>query len=101
MCSQVLPGSSAQEGPALHLLHTYLPNQAPLFSCGGGGGLLAESDPTLWDPMDTDCACMGLSRQEYWNSLPSPSPGDLPNPGIEPESPAWQADSLPLSDGVC
>jgi len=31
---------------------------------------------------------MGFSRQEYWGGLPSPSPGDLPNPGIEPKSPA-------------
>ena len=31
---------------------------------------------------------MGLSRQEYWSGLPFPSPGDLPNPGIEPGSPA-------------
>ena len=31
---------------------------------------------------------MGLSRQEYWNGLPFPSPGDLPHPGIEPMSPA-------------
>ena len=30
---------------------------------------------------------MGLSRQEYWSELPVPSPGDLPNPGIEPKSP--------------
>ena len=41
---------------------------------------------------------MGLLRQEYWNGLPFPSPGDLPNPGIKlQESPVWQADSLPLS----
>ena len=38
---------------------------------------------------------MGFSRQEYWNGLPSPSPGDLPDPGIEPGSPELQADSLP------
>ena len=38
---------------------------------------------------------MELSRQEYWSGLPFPSPGDLPNPGIEPRSPALQADSLP------
>ena len=38
---------------------------------------------------------MGLSRQEYWTGLPFPSPGDLPNPGIEPRSPTLQADSLP------
>ena len=38
---------------------------------------------------------MGFSRQEYWNGLPFPTPGDLPNPGIEPRYPALQADSLP------
>ena len=37
---------------------------------------------------------MGFSRQEYWSGLPFPSPGDLPDPGIEPGSPAFQADSL-------
>ena len=38
---------------------------------------------------------MELSRQEYWSGLPFPSPGDLPNPGIKPGSPALQADALP------
>ena len=38
---------------------------------------------------------MGFSRQEYWSGLPFPSPGVLPDPGIEPGSPALQADSLP------
>ena len=37
---------------------------------------------------------MGFSRQEYWSGLPFPSPGDLPDPGIEPGSPALQADAL-------
>ena len=37
---------------------------------------------------------MGFSRQEYWNGLPFPSPGDLPDSGIEPGSPAFQADAL-------
>ena len=37
---------------------------------------------------------MGFSRQEYWSGLPFPSPGDLPDPGIEPRSPTWQADAL-------
>ena len=37
---------------------------------------------------------MGFSRQEYWSGLPFPSPGDLPDPGIKPGSPALQADSL-------
>ena len=38
---------------------------------------------------------MGFSRQEYWSGLPFPSPGDLPNPGIEPRSPEFQAETLP------
>ena len=37
---------------------------------------------------------MGFSRQESWNGLPFPSPGDLPDPGIEPRSPALEADAL-------
>ena len=37
---------------------------------------------------------MGFPRQEYWSVLPFPSPGDLPDPGIEPRSPTLQADSL-------
>ena len=43
---------------------------------------------------------MGFFRQEYWNGLPCPLPGDLPDPGIKPASPvslALQADSLPLN----
>ena len=38
---------------------------------------------------------MGFPRQEYWSGLPFPSPGDLPHPGTEPESPALQVVSLP------
>ena len=38
---------------------------------------------------------MEFSKQEYWSGLPFPSPGDLPNPEIEPGSPALQADALP------
>ena len=37
---------------------------------------------------------MGFLRQEYWNGLPFPSPGDLPDPGTEPRSLAFQADAL-------
>jgi len=39
---------------------------------------------------------MGFSRQEYWNGLPFPSPGDLPDSGIKLGSPALQTDSLPV-----
>ena len=38
---------------------------------------------------------MGFSRKEYWSGLPFPSPGELPNPGVEPRSPTLQADVLP------
>ena len=38
---------------------------------------------------------MGFSRQECWSGLPFPSPGHLPDPGIEPGSPTLQADALP------
>ena len=38
---------------------------------------------------------MEFSRQEYWSGLPFPSPGDLPNPGMEPRSPTLQEDALP------
>ena len=60
--------------------------------------LVAKSCLTLAIPWTVACQAplsMGFSRQEYWNGLPFPSPGDLPNPGIEPGSPALQADSLP------
>ena len=49
----------------------------------------AESCPTLCDSMDCSLSVssMEFSRQEYWGGLPFPPPGDLPDPGIEPESP--------------
>ena len=55
---------------------------------------------TLWTVARQPPLSMGFSRQEYWSGLPCPSPGDLPNLGIEPVSPvspALQVDSLPLS----
>ena len=50
---------------------------------------------TPWTVAHQAPLSMGFSRQEYWSGLPFPSPGDLPNPGIEPRSPTLQADSLP------
>ena len=49
---------------------------------------------TPWTVAHQDPPSMGFSRQEYWSGLPFPSPGDLPDPGIEPWSPAFQADAL-------
>ena len=43
---------------------------------------------TPWTVAPQSPLSMGFSRQEYWSGLPFPSPGDLPNPGIEPGSPA-------------
>ena len=70
----------------------------PELKLAPGGGLVAKSCPTLatpWTVAHQAPLSMGYSRQEYWSGLPFPSPGDLPNPGIEPKSPALQADSLP------
>ena len=64
----------------------------------GGGGLVAKLCPTLatpWTVVRQAPLSMEFSRQEYWSGLPFPSPGGLPNPGIESGSPALQADSLP------
>ena len=58
---------------------------------------VAKSCPTLATPWTVACQAplsMGFSRQEYWRGLPFPSPGDLPDLGIEPGSPALQPDSL-------
>ena len=83
----------AQEEGICHYFHLF-----PL--CGGGGGdaLVAKSCPTLAIPWTIACQpslSTGFSRQEYWSGLPFPSPGHLPDPGIEPGSPALQADDLP------
>ena len=50
---------------------------------------------TSWTVTCQAPGSMRLSRQEYWSGLPFPSPGDLPDPEIEPGSPELQADSLP------
>ena len=49
---------------------------------------------TPWTVGHQTPASMGFPRQQYWSGLPFPSPGDLPDPGIEPRSPALQADAL-------
>ena len=72
------------------LVITFLPRSS--------GGLVTKSCPTLVTPWTVACQAllsMGFSRQEYWSGLLFPSPEDLPDTGIEPRSPALQADSLP------
>ena len=65
--------------------------------------LVAQLCPTFCDPMGPSlpgASVHGILQQEYWSRWPFPSPGDRPNPGIEPKSSALQAASLP-SEPVC
>ena len=65
--------------------------------CGLLCCLVAQSCQTLvtpWTVAHQAPLSMVFSRQEYWSGLPFPSPGDLPDPGIEPGFPALEADSL-------
>ena len=66
--------------------------------CVGGGTKVAKCCLNLATLRSVACQAplsMGFSRQEYWNGLPFPSPGDLPNQVMKPGSPALQAGSLP------
>ena len=60
--------------------HAHMLNQVQLFA-------------SPWTVTCQVSLSMGFSRQEYWSALPFPTPGDLPNPGMEPGSPVLQADS--------
>ena len=65
-----------------------------------GGSLVTKSYPTLVTPRTIACQAslsMGFPRRECWSGLPFPSPGHLPDPGIEPGSSALQADDYQLS----
>ena len=63
----------------------------------GSGSEAAQLCPilTLWTEGYQASPSMGFSRQECWSGVPLPSPGDLPNSGIKPRSPALRADALP------
>ena len=63
---------------------------------GGDGGSVTQLSDS-WDPMDCSLhvsSVHGFPSQGYWSGLPFPSPGNLPRPGMEPRSPALEADSL-------
>ena len=72
-----------------------------LLDCKCASGVQAQSFSrvrlfaTLWTIVCQAPLSKGFSKQEYWSGLPFPSPGVLSNPGMEPESPVLQADSLP------
>ena len=61
--------------------------------------VMSDSFVSSWTIANQAPLSLGFSRQECWSGLPLPTPGDLPNPGIEPRSPALQADSL-LSESL-
>ena len=94
---------SWRESLVIHLSHIYLIwFWSPVFSVSfvalieRVGLLVTQSCPTLCNPMDCSPpgSSVGFPRQENWSGLPYSSPGYLPHLGIEPESPALQADSL-------
>ena len=82
VCEHSSPGFLAQWRYAILLL---------LFSCY----VMSQLFVTPWIRAHQSPLSMELSRQEYWNGEPLPSPGNLPKPGIEPWSPSLQVDSLP------
>ena len=73
---------------SLYLLPTFL----QYYCC-----LVVSTSVTTWTVAHRIPLSMGFSQQEYWNGLLFLTPGDLPNPGIGPASPALQVSSLPLS----
>ena len=77
----------------LHLTNFYSPFCAQLLNH-------VQLFATPWTVALQDPLSMEFSRQEYWSGLPCPSPGDLPNQGIKPTSPAFGS-SLPLSHQGC
>ena len=64
-----------------------------VFSCS----VMSNSFVTIWIVARQAPLFVGFPRQRHWSGLPFPSPGDLPDPGIEPTSPALRVNSLPLS----
>ena len=61
--------------------------------------IMSDCFSSSWSVANQAPLSLGFSRQEYWSGLPFPTPGDHPNPGIEPRSPDLQADSL-LSESL-
>ena len=70
-----------------------LPQVATDLGASSAACSVMSDSVTPWTAAHQAPLSVGFSRQEYWNGLPSPSPGDLPDPGNEPRSPTLQADS--------
>ena len=82
-----LPYIGLNQSTQLYTVFYYFVRAESLQSC------LILCDPKDCSP--TGSSLHRFSRQEYWSGLPCPPPGELPNPGIKPESPELQEDSLP------
>ena len=65
-----------------------LPEAVPDLGASSGACSVVSDSVTPWTAAHQAPLSMGFSRQEHWSVLPFPSPGDFPNPGIEPVSPA-------------
>ena len=86
----IKPVSLALAGEFLTIVPPGKPNTYLLLSCFSRVRLCATPETAAHQALPS----LGFSRQEYWHALPFPSPGSLPHAGIEPRSPALQADSL-------
>ena len=69
--------------------------EIPLYTLKWSRSVMSDSFATPWTAAYQAPPSMRFSRHEYWNGLPFPSPGDLPDSGTEPGSPALQAEALP------
>ena len=98
-----LPGKSQEQSslagysPGAAKSWTWVSAHTCTLCCCGVTKSNAQLFATPWTVACQPSLSMGSPRQEYWSGLSFPSPGDLPNSGIKPKSPVWQADSLPLS----
>ena len=95
----LLPGPQHRPRPAATVLSSARRGRCRDSTGGGGGGVTSVLCPPLatpWTAVLQAPLSMGFSRQEYWGGLPFPSPGNLPNPGMGPRSPALQVDSTKL-----
>ena len=99
-CHSLLQGIFPTQGLNPGLLHFrwilyQLSNKGSPILCMCVSHSVMSDSVISWTTACQAPLCMGFCRKEYWSGLPFPSPGDLPNPGIKPGSPALPADSLP------
>ena len=97
------PGGKSQQAASNRLVQTQYSHPVPYETDILNHSIVSEWVKSLsrvwlfatpWTSAYQASPSMGFSRQEYWSGLPFPSPGDLPDPGIEPGSPTLEADAL-------